>query len=236
MNIKNLPKKYHLEKAEEEQFLTYVSNKFTGVGSAVEEGVESFLEKWRGICAYADTHTAADALNRFVCAKHPVDFLEADKIRIELYESFAGTIPIIYIRNTDDFEAFITNTIYKGIRPDGISETGASFAFGKKTRFITLSAKPYSNVPAEEIGISDEEWQDQSMVIRREHECTHYFTKRRYGLSENNLHDEIMADFFGMYEAFGSYKAGHFLKFMGLEGKQDAFLCKRAFPSSGRGR
>lgn len=218
MKLKNLIEKYSLGEADQKQLLDYVSNKF--IGAKNYSGTDNdFLEKWQEIIDCAHMRTAAEALNKFVCAKRPVDFREADKIRIELYDSFAGKIPVIYIKNPEDFETFITNAIYKGIRPDNISDTGASFAFGKKTRFITLSAKPYSNVPANEIGISDAEWQEKSMIIRREHECTHYFTKCRYGLSENNLHDEIMADFFGLYEAFGFFSAEYFLKFMGIRSK-----------------
>ena len=56
------------------------------------------------------------------------------------------------------------------------------------------------------------------MVIRREHECTHYYTKRFYGSASNNLHDELIADFVGIYEAFGYYDAKLFQHFMGIDG------------------
>lgn len=35
------------------------------------------------------------------------------------------------------------------------------------------------------------------MLIRRAHECTHFFTKQTYGIAYKNLHDELMADFMG---------------------------------------
>ena len=54
------------------------------------------------------------------------------------------------------------------------------------------------------------------MLIRRSHECTHFFTKQVYGSSRNNLHDELIADFIGLYDAFGFYRADWFLRFMGL--------------------
>ena len=106
---------------------------------------------------------------------------------------------------------------FEGIRLENISTTGASFISGKTTRFIILSAKPYSNVPASELGLTDEaEWTERSMQLRRGHECTHYFTKQTYGITNNILHDEIIADFMGIYETFGFYRAEWFLRFMGL--------------------
>ena len=54
------------------------------------------------------------------------------------------------------------------------------------------------------------------MLIRRAHECTHFFTMQTYGIAYNNLHDELMADFMGLYDAFGFYKSDWFLRFMGV--------------------
>jgi hypothetical protein len=195
----------------------YILNRFADCEEITSHNAD-FLARWRSIIAYAEENSAAEAINRYVSAKRPCDFAHPELIRAEIYNSFAGEIPIIYCPDKDDFELLVTNTIYKGIRPENLSQTGASFAFGKATRFIILSSKPYSNIPASEIGISDEDWAEKSMIIRREHECTHYFTKQNYGVSENRLHDEIMADFFGIYEAFGYYKAEYFLRFVGIVG------------------
>ena len=84
---------------------------------------------------------------------------------MKMYDSFAGKIPIIYVRNTSDFEQLVTNIAYKGVRPDGLETTGASFLHGKTTRFIILSSKPYSNVPASELGLDDAEWAEKSMLL-----------------------------------------------------------------------
>ena len=69
---------------------------------------------------------------------------------------------------------------------------------------------------AQELALDEKTWAEKSMLIRRSHECTHFFTKQRYGISNNILHDELMADFIGLYDAFGFYKAEWFLKFMGI--------------------
>lgn len=84
-------------------------------------------------------------------------------------------------------------------------------------RFILLSAGPYSAVPAGDLGLSEEEWRELSLVVRRDHECTHYFTQRVFGSMRNNLLDELMADYAGIVGALGRYRADWFLRFVGLE-------------------
>ncbi|HBS61057.1 MAG TPA: hypothetical protein DEA44_17560, partial [Firmicutes bacterium] len=87
-------------------------------------------------------------------------------------------------------------------------------------RFIILSDGPYSAVPAREMGLTETEWRRASLVIRREHECTHYFTRRLYGAMRNNILDELIADYLGIVAAAGHYEAGWFLRFAGLEDYQ----------------
>ncbi|MBN2012445.1 hypothetical protein JW960_24160 [candidate division KSB1 bacterium] len=84
-------------------------------------------------------------------------------------------------------------------------------------RFIILSDGPYSAVPAVTLGLSDTEWKEHSLKIRLAHECAHYFTKRFYSSMRNNLLDELIADFMGITNAIGMYRADWFLHFIGLE-------------------
>ena len=179
---------------------------------------DSFLNAWDNLFMRCKTEATGDVLNSIIAAKRPVNFLDKESITIEKYESFAGPIPLITIGNTEDFENFITNVVDKGVRSPTLSSIGASFVYGKKLRFVVLSSKPYSNVPAQDLGLNEEDWIQKSMIIRREHECTHYYTKWRYGEARNHLHDELMADFNGLYQAFGQYKAEYFLRFMGVIG------------------
>lgn len=215
MTVAEIAKKYCLDKNDIACFDEYIENKFTSSEKTLDVDM-SFIDLWTDICSYAAANGVDAALNECVIPSQPVCFVDTDGLGLEIYDSFAGRIPVIYIKNTQDFENFITNAVCKGVPPDNLSQMGASFISGKATRFIVLSAKPYSNVPASEIGISSEEWAEKSMIIRREHECTHYYTKQFYGTARNNLHDELIADFFGMYEAFGEYRAELFLKFMGI--------------------
>ncbi|MBO3464413.1 DUF7005 family protein, partial [Aetokthonos hydrillicola] len=45
-------------------------------------------------------------------------------------------------------------------------------------QFIILSPSSYSNVAASSLGLNATEWEELSLKIRLEHECTHYFTRR----------------------------------------------------------
>jgi hypothetical protein len=84
-------------------------------------------------------------------------------------------------------------------------------------RFILLSDGPYSAVPAADLGLDEAEWRQMSLVIRREHECAHYLTRRLFGSMRNNLLDELIADYAGLVAATGRFRAGWFLRFVGLE-------------------
>jgi hypothetical protein len=84
-------------------------------------------------------------------------------------------------------------------------------------RFIILSRGPYSGVLAQDLDISDGEWEDLSFAIRREHECTHYITRRLFSSMRNNLLDELIADFNGITYASGRFQADWLLRCFGLE-------------------
>lgn len=84
-------------------------------------------------------------------------------------------------------------------------------------RFIILSNGPYSAVQASALGLDGEDWQKISLVIRREHECTHYFTRRVFSSMRNNLLDEIIADYCGIALATGRFRGDWLLRFLGLE-------------------
>jgi hypothetical protein len=83
-------------------------------------------------------------------------------------------------------------------------------------RFILLSDGPYSAVPAADLGLDDGEWRRLSLLIRRDHECCHYFTRRLFGSMRNNVLDELIADYTGMVAATGRFRADWFLRFVGL--------------------
>ena len=201
------------------EFENYIANRFKRQKNIIYDN--DFITQWQEWIIFNE---AADILNNKLCSERPVSFESPEAITIEIYESAAGEVPVIVFGNTADFENFLTNLIYKGERSDDISLMGSSFIYGKKQKFLVLSKKYYSNTQPEFVGLSPEEWREKSMILRREHELTHYYTKKFYGSASNNLHDELIADFIGIYEAFGHYEARLFKHFMGIDGTHDGRL------------
>lgn len=84
-------------------------------------------------------------------------------------------------------------------------------------RFILLSNGPYSGIQAHRLGLAPAEWTRQSLALRLDHECTHYFTRRLFSSMRQNIWDEILADYMGICAARGSFCADWFLLCLGLE-------------------
>lgn len=84
-------------------------------------------------------------------------------------------------------------------------------------RFVIVGDGFYSNVSPTDMGLSDDAWRRASLLLRTEHECTHYFTLRLFGSMRNRLLDEVLADFMGLTAAMGSFRSEWFLRFVGLE-------------------
>ncbi|HEX2205376.1 MAG TPA: hypothetical protein VHG91_18850 [Longimicrobium sp.] len=84
-------------------------------------------------------------------------------------------------------------------------------------RFVLLSRGPYSGVPAAEVGEDDASWDAASLVVRLEHECAHYFSRRVFGSMLNHAFDELVADYAGIVAAAGRYRAAWARRFFGIE-------------------
>ncbi len=201
-----------------EEILRYTENKFnTDVDIPQEIPDEPFVSIWRDVAESAKKEGIEKALNDSVPhGEEEIKLVKPELTRLEIYNSIAGNIPVIYSKEEEDFYQLVTKLVNKGKEMPNIRRTGASFAFGKTNKFIILSNKPYSNVPASMLSLDDETWRDYSLIIRREHECTHYFTNRFLGSTQNNLHDELVADFSGIVCATSNYYARWFLLGMGL--------------------
>mgnify|MGYP001793367225 FL=1 len=86
-----------------------------------------------------------------------------------------------------------------------------------KDKIIVLSTKPYSNTTAKNMNLPLTQWIDYSLQIRLEHECAHLFTLKYFGQMDNNIHDEIIADYAGITKVLRQFNKEWFLYFMGLE-------------------
>lgn len=106
-----------------------------------------------------------------------------------------------------------------------IEHTDTPFSFERvshlkpeyQDRFLILSDGWYSGVAPELVGVPEHEWPTLSFVIRREHECAHYWTQRVLGSMQNRVLDEVLADYCGITAACGVFRADWFLTFFGLE-------------------
>ncbi len=203
----------------DKEYEGYIKNRYAQA-CEIAQTDSGLIRSWENLYALSLVFGAASVINSRLCHEHPIKFESPEGVRIEIYNSFAGKIPVIYAQNRNDFEQLVIALSYEDRQADEdmIAQMGASFISSESTRFMILSSKPYSNVSADELGLGESEWAEKSVVIRRSHECVHFFTKQIYAIANNNLHDELMADLIGIHDAFGYYKAEWFLRFMGLIG------------------
>lgn len=163
-----------------------------------------------------------------------------EAVEVVLHTSPAGRIPLVIGRRRPEFVAILRALTRKNepapvpdsqgaLMVSGYNNWARIHALGAgfrglqerkelyQDRFILLSNGPYSAVPAAELGLGEEEWREISLVLRRDHECAHYLTRRLFGSMRNNLLDELIADYAGLVGATGRFRAGWFLRFVGLE-------------------
>lgn len=173
------------------------------------------------------------------------------ELELNMHETPAGPIPVLIVKNRDDFTALFRALAFKNEPADIPASTGACaisgynncerfIAFKNKRelddpfglaapedpaveksryqdRFLLLSDGPYSGISAAGAGFEESAWRGYSLKIRLGHESAHYFTKRCLGSMRNHAHDELIADYAGICEAFGAYDSSLFLKFCGIE-------------------
>ena len=163
-----------------------------------------------------------------------------ERIEVVLHASPAGRIPLLIARGRAELTSLIQALTKKNEPVPIPASQGALMVSGYNNwgrirellrqgedfarimphrelyqdRFILLSDGPYSAVPAAELGLDEAAWRAMSLVIRREHECTHYFTRRLFGSMRNNLLDELIADYAGITAALGHFRADWCLRFL----------------------
>jgi len=195
--------------------------------------------------------TLKGASTEFMQDATGLSLIEPEKLRLHIYPSLAGKIPVLIANNRSDFQSILRAlscrnepaplpdsmgaAMIKGINNwnrllklkrtwqfNAVQNSG----YGNKLlnnkplyqdSIILLSRIPYSNISGQEMNLRQDEWLDQSLKIRLEHECAHYFTLRYFGKMANNMHDELIADYMGICAVLPHYNAEWFLRFIGLE-------------------
>jgi len=195
-----------------DRLLAYTSNVFAYQPTLEDE---SFLLRWFPLLTEAEHIGAATAINKYLVRNDlQINFKAPEAVKVEIFDSFSGKIPIISAHLDDDFESLVQNIVFKDKPYPHIKAQGAQFVHGENNRFIILSHKPYSNTPSEVMELDCDLWREKSYTIRKHHECTHLYTNQNFGSAKNNLHDELIADFCGIWAAFSEYRADYFIKFL----------------------
>jgi hypothetical protein len=83
--------------------------------------------------------------------------------------------------------------------------------------FLILSEGYYSGVAPESVGLEETAWLRTSFLIRLDHECAHYWTRRVLRSMRNCVIDELLADYCGLLAAVGRYREDWAARFFGLE-------------------
>lgn len=70
---------------------------------------------------------------------------------------------------------------------------------------LLVSDGPYSALPADQAGMSAEQWDKTSLTIRTWHELAHFVSRKQWPRNKHPLRDEIVADCIGLTAATGHY-------------------------------
>lgn len=162
-------------------------------------------------------------------------------LRIFFVETLGGRLPVIVTGNRNDFlnvEAILNGRSEAEDYPVTVNAFTLQARAEKirDHRVILLGQAPYSNVPANLLGLDEEEWIARSCRLRLAHECAHYETLRLFGDMQNHALDEIIADAMGQLAAFGNFSAARQRLFFGLEQGTGrctgrlSFYCRRMLP------
>ncbi len=107
------------------------------------------------------------------------------------------------IHNTKEYR----NVCLRGFK----SDRKPDFSFSDKDVYRATGGK---------INLSDEEWIEKSITIRKFHELRHFEDRKLRPDDIDVLRDEILADRDGLISAFGNYDKNLAKLFLGIEGEE----------------
>lgn len=192
----------------------------------IEEGI-SKTEEYRNVCL------RGQECNR------PITFSKDEHDSLETIETPAGSVEVLSLRKREDF-VHACRCLGNRCEPVEIPDsTGAMALFGLnnwekvragmenyKDSFIILSSGFYSNVSNEDvcsqtgIKLTQEEWIEKSITIRKYHELTHFVMRKTYPDDISFIRDELIADCIGLICAFKEFDIRLLKLFLGIEGEK----------------
>ncbi len=164
---------------------------------------EAFASVWKEAEGAAARKFLSEIVDRDI-ALFPLQ--QEETLRILFAETLGGHLPVIVTDNRDDFlrvEALLNGR--EDLEDFPVTVNAFTMQARAKNirnhRVILLGQAPYSNVPANLLGLDEEEWIERSCRLRFAHECAHYETLRLFGGMQNHALDEIV--FFGLEQGTG---------------------------------
>ena len=196
---------------------------------------ENFITDWQEVEKIA----AIDFLQNLYGTNFNFNFENVNAIKISFIQTLAGKLPALYTENHDDFTALSSFLAGKS-EIKNLPATVNAFTIpvkisGVRHKIILLNRAPYSNISAEILNLTAEDWLDKSQKIRIRHESAHYETLRLLGGMKNHALDEILADTLGQIAAFGNFSANRQKIFFGLKNGECNgrlnFYVQKVFPN-----
>ena len=198
---------------------------------------EGFVAVWKEAKG-----NAAQAFLTEITGREPsVPLRKEEALRVVFTDTLGGRLPVVVTGDHEDFRCL--EALLNGRNDlDDLPVTVNAFTLNARAekirghRVILLGQAPYSNVPAQHLGLEAADWLRRSFRLRLAHECAHYETLRLFGDMRNNTLDEILADAMGQLAAFGSFSAWRQRLFFGLEQGTGvctgrlSFYCRGMFP------
>ena len=203
-----------------------LANRYPQILLPIEEGI-SKSEEYRNVCL------RGQECNR------PITFTKDPKDTLETFNTIAGDVDVLSLRKREDF-VHACRCLGNKCEPVEIPDsTGAMALFGLnnwekvragmdnyKDSFIILSSGNYSNVTNNdiyketngEIDLSEQEWIEKSISIRKYHELTHFVMRKIYPDDISFIRDELIADCIGLIAAFNTFDIRLLKLFLGIEG------------------
>ena len=199
---------------------------------------EAFVAAWKEAKGKVAQELLADIVNRAV---DTVSLKNEKAFRVFFADTLGGRLPVIVTGDREDFlhmEAALNGQKEVDDIPDTVNAFAMQVQADKTAgcRLLLLGRAPYSNVPAQSLGLDEEEWLERSHHLRLAHECAHYETLRLFGNMKNHALDEIVADAMGQLTAFGDFRADRQRLFFGLEQGTGrctgrlSFYCRNVLP------
>lgn len=211
-----------------EHILYTLARRYPAIYLPIEEGI-SKTEEYRNTCLRGEE------------SKREILFSFNENDRLETFNTPVGDVEILTMYDRNDF-VHMARALGSKAEPVNIPDsTGAMALFGLnnwdkvraglddyKDSFILLSSGYYSNVSNidikkvtdGELDLTQEEWIEKSIIIRKFHELTHFVMRKTYPDDIVPVRDEIIADIVGLECAFKKLDVRVLKLFLGLENKE----------------